>query len=82
MGAADPGRGRIGGGEDGFHRCTTLEANAALRSLVRRDNGQKYEDYLKDLAKAAGNENPTSEQLARLDRQRKKKGSNQEEGFQ
>jgi transposase len=58
--------------------ATTLEANAALRSLVRRDNGQKYEDYLKDLAKAAGIENPTREQLARLDRKRKKKGSNKE----
>lgn len=58
--------------------ATTLEANAALRSLVRRDNGQKYEDYLKDLAKAAGMENPTREQLARLDRKRKKKGSNKE----
>jgi transposase len=58
--------------------ATTLEANAALRSLVRRDNGQKYDDYLKDLAKAAGIENPTREQLARLDRKRKKKGSNKE----
>src|SRR5271166_1240502 len=58
--------------------ATTLEANAALRSLVRRDNGQKYDDYLKDLAKAEGIENPTREQLARLDRKRKKKGSNQE----
>jgi transposase len=45
---------------------------------VRRDNGQKYEDYLKDLAKAAGMENPTREQMARLDRKRKKKGSNKE----
>lgn len=58
--------------------ATTLEANAALRSLVRRDNGQRYEDYLKDLAKAEGIENPTREQLARLDRKRKKKGSNKE----
>ena len=58
--------------------ATMLEANAALRSLVRRDNGQKYEDYLKDLAKAAGMEKPTREQLARLDRKRKKKGSNKE----
>src|SRR3984957_11202737 len=58
--------------------ATTLEANAALRSLVRRDNGQKYDEYLKDLAKAAGMENPTREQLARLDRKRKKKGSNKE----
>jgi transposase len=58
--------------------ATTLEANAALRSLVRRDNGQKYEEYLKDLAQAAGIENPTREQLARLDRKRKNKGSNKE----
>ena len=58
--------------------ATMLEANAALRSLVRRDNGQRYDEYLKDLAKAAGMENPTREQLARLDRGRKKKGSNQE----
>lgn len=58
--------------------ATTLEANAALRSIVRRDNGQSYNDYLKELAQAAGIENPTREQLARLDRKRKKKGSNQE----
>lgn len=58
--------------------ATTLEANAALKSIVRRDNGQSYTDYLKELAKAAGIENPTKEQLARLDRKRKKKGSNQE----
>src|SRR5260370_36564984 len=58
--------------------ATTLEANAALRSLVRRDNGQEYNDYLKDLAQAVGIENPTREQLARLDRKRKKKGSNKE----
>jgi len=49
-----------------------------LKNIVRRDNGQSYNDYLKDLAKAAGIENPTREQLARLDRKRKKKGSNQE----
>jgi transposase len=58
--------------------ATTLEANAALKNIVRRDNGQSYNDYLKELAKVAGMENPTREQLARLDRKRKKKGSNQE----
>src|SRR3954464_6931062 len=47
--------------------ATTLEANAALKSIVRRENGQSYNDYLKELAKAAGIENPTREQLARLD---------------
>lgn len=58
--------------------ATTLEANAAMRSIVRRDTGQQYDEYLKDLAQAAGIEEPTREQLARLDRKRKKKGSNQE----
>jgi transposase len=58
--------------------ATTLEANAAMRSIRRRDDGRKYEEYLKDLAKADGIENPTREQLARLDRKRKKKGSNKE----
>lgn len=57
---------------------TTLEANAALKSIVRRDNGQGYNEYLQELARAAGIENPTREQLARLDRKRQKKGSNQE----
>lgn len=58
--------------------ATTLEANAAMKNIVRRDNGQSYDEYLKGLAKAAGMENPTREQMARLDRKRKKKGSNQE----
>ena len=55
---------------------TTLEANAALRSIVRRDSGEAYDDFLKGLAKESGIETPTREQLARLDRRRKKKGSN------
>jgi transposase len=58
--------------------ATTLEASAALRSIRRRDNGQKYEEYLTKLAQAEGIEKPTREQLARLDRKRKKKGSNKE----
>ena len=58
--------------------ATTLEANAAMKSIVRRDNGQSYNEYLTELAQAAGIENPTREQLARLDRKRRKKGSNQE----
>jgi len=55
---------------------TTLEANAALRSIVRRDNGQGYDDFLRGLAKESGIETPTREQLAKLDRKRKKKGNN------
>lgn len=58
--------------------ATTLEANAALRSIRRRDDGRSYDEFLRDLAKAEGMENPTREQLARMDRKRKKKGSNKE----
>ena len=56
--------------------ATTLEANAALRSIVRRDNGQPYEEFLKGLAEQSGIATPTREDLARVDRKRKKKGSN------
>ena len=56
--------------------ATTLEANAALRSIVRRDDGKQYEEFLKDLAKASGIETPTRSELAKLDRKRPKKGSN------
>jgi transposase len=58
--------------------ATTLEANAALRSIVRRDTGQKYNEFLKDLAKASGIETPTREDLAKLDRNRPHKGSNED----
>lgn len=56
--------------------ATTLEANAALRSIVRRDTGESYQEFLMQLAKASGIETPTREDLARLDRKRKHKGSN------
>jgi transposase len=58
--------------------ATTLEANAALRSIVRRDSGQGYEEFLKELAQESGIATPTREDLARIDRKRKKKGSNAE----
>ena len=58
--------------------ATTLEANAAMRSLVRRDTGESYQTFLTGLAKASGIETPTREQLARLDRTRKKKTSNKD----
>src|ERR1043166_7116503 len=58
--------------------ATTLEANAALRSIVRRDTGEGYEAFLMRLAKASGIATPTREELARLDRQRPKKGSNED----
>ena len=56
--------------------ATTLEANAALRSTVRRDTGESHQDFLTRLAQASGIETPTRADLARLDRKRKKKGSN------
>lgn len=58
--------------------ATTLEANAAMRSIVRRDNGESYDEFLTGLAQRSGIETPTREDLARVDRKRKKKGSNQE----
>ena len=58
--------------------ASTLEANAAMRSLERRDTGQSYQDFLCDLAKAQGTEEPTKEQCARVDRKRKNKASNKD----
>jgi transposase len=53
--------------------ATTLEANAAMRSIVRRDTGESYQAFLAGLAKTSGIDTPTREDLARLDRKRKKK---------
>ena len=56
--------------------ATTLEANAALRSIVRRDSGESYETFLGGLATASGIPTPTRAELARMDRKRPQKGSN------
>ena len=56
--------------------ATMLEANAALRSIVRRDTGEAYHDFLTQLAQASGIETPTRADLTRLDRHRPKKGRN------
>jgi len=53
--------------------ATTLEANAAMKSIVRKDTGQDWKEYLRGLAKAEGMENPSEEDLRRLDRGRKDK---------
>jgi transposase len=59
--------------------ATTLEANAAMKSIVRKDTGEDWKEYLRGLAKAEGLENPTEEDLRRLDRRRQdKKVSNQQ----
>jgi transposase len=55
---------------------TTLEANAAMRSIVRRDSGEGYQEFLVRLAKESGIETPTREDLAKLDKKRKNKASN------
>jgi Transposase DDE domain len=54
--------------------ATTLEANAAMRSIVRRDTGESYQEFLTQLAQVSGIETPTREDLVKLDR--KNKGSN------
>ena len=57
---------------------STMEANAALRSIVRRDDGRGYNEFLTDLAEESGIDTPTREDLAKIDRKRPKKGSNAE----
>ena len=66
------------GGETLGVDSTTLEANAALRSIVRRDDGSGYEEWLTEVASASGIDTPTRAQLAQLDRDRPKKGSNKD----
>jgi hypothetical protein len=59
--------------------ATTLEANAAMKSIVRKDSGEDYLTYLRRLAAAAGLENPTVEDLKRFDKKRPdKKLSNED----
>ena len=58
--------------------ATTLEANAAMRSIVRRETGKGYEEFLRRLAEESGIATPTREQLAKLDRKRAKKRSNED----
>jgi transposase len=58
--------------------ATTLEANAALRSIVRRDTREGYDEFLERLARESGIETPAREDLPRLDRHRKGTGNNDE----
>jgi transposase len=58
---------------------TTLEANAAMKTIVRKDSGEDWPEYLQRLASAAGIDHPTAAELRRFDRQRQdKKVSNEE----
>lgn len=58
--------------------ATTLEANAAMKSLERRAGHKDWQEYIEELAQAEGIENPRKEDLQRLDRSRKKKVSNKD----
>ena len=58
--------------------ATTLEANAAMRSIVRRDTGESYMEYLRRLAAEAGLDGTDDDAVRRMDRKRKKKTSNEE----
>jgi transposase len=53
--------------------ASTLEADAAMRSIVRRDTGETYQEFIRGLAKTSGIETPTAAELANFDRRRKDK---------
>src|SRR5690242_16447076 len=53
--------------------ASTMEANAALRTIVRRDSGEGYREMLTRMARESGIETPTADDLVRLDRNRKGK---------
>jgi transposase len=57
---------------------TTLEANAAMKSIVRRDTGESYNGYLKRIAEAEGVDATDASALRRMDRKRRKKTSNED----
>lgn len=59
--------------------ASTLEADAAMRSIVRRETGETYQEFLTGLAKASGIATPTAADLAKLDRKRKDKKARNDE---
>src|SRR5262249_28844336 len=58
--------------------ATTLEANAAMRTIVRKDTGEDWKEYVKGLMAEEGVESPTDEEVRRVDKKRKKTRSNKE----
>jgi transposase len=58
--------------------ATTLEANAAMKSIVRKESGEDWKEYLRRLMAEEGIDNPTDEEIRRFDKKRKKKVSNKE----
>jgi transposase len=61
--------------------ASTLEANAAMRSIVRRETGQSYREFLTELAQESGIATPTAEDLAKFDRKRKGKKCSNDDWF-
>lgn len=49
-----------------------------MRSIVRRDTGESYEEFLTGLVQVSGIETPTRQDVAKADRTRKKKASNRD----
>ena len=60
---------------------STMEANAAMRLIVRRESGQSYRAFLEELARESGIETPTAEDLAQFDRKRKGKKCSNDDWF-
>src|SRR4051794_1397749 len=61
--------------------ASTMEANAALRTIVRRDDGRTYREMLTQIAKESGIQTPSADDLVRIDRTRKGKKLSNEEGI-
>jgi hypothetical protein len=58
---------------------STMKANAALRTIVRRHSGETYREMLTRMANESGVETPTIDDFIRLDHKRKgKKVSNED----
>ena len=58
-------------------RTILLEANAAMKSIVRKETGEDWNEYLRALAKEAGVEIKSDNDLRKFDKNRKnKKASN------
>jgi transposase len=59
--------------------ASTMEANATLRTIVRREDGRTYREMLTQMARESGIDTPTADDLVRLDRARKGKTLSNEE---
>jgi transposase len=57
---------------------TLIEADAAMKSIVRRDTGEDWKEYLRTLMEEEGIDDPTDEDIRKFDKKRKKKVSNKE----